>query len=61
MLVYKKKKFLRGEKSKELKPEAEISALNHWLHSMVLPEENYELAALIKSRLDKIELERNSY
>ncbi len=54
MLVYKKKKFVRGEKSKELKPEAEISALNHWLHSIVLPEENYELASLIKSQIDRI-------
>ena len=59
MIVFKSKKFTLGEKSTPLKPEEEILGLNILLE-LVLAREEYEPASLIKSRLDKIELERIS-
>ena len=47
------------KKTKELKPEEEILGLNTLLE-LVLQEEKYEIAAIIKKRLDRIELERTS-
>lgn len=56
MSQFKHKKFVLGEKSKELKPADEISALNFWLHHYVLPDEKFEVAALIKARIDKLKI-----
>ena len=61
MFVFKKKKFVLGEKSASLQPEVEIKGLTILLELVLSSDdEDYEMAALIKSRIDKIELERNS-
>jgi len=56
MFVFKKKKFLHNERTEDLALETECLGLNILLE-IVLLEENYEIAAIIKSRLDCIERE----
>ena len=58
MFAFKKKKFILAEKTENLTVEMECLGLNTLLE-LVLVEENYEIAAIIKSRLDCIKLEHN--
>lgn len=59
MFTFKKKKFILNERTEDLAPETERLGLNILLESVLL-EEDYELATIIKSRLDCIELESNN-
>jgi hypothetical protein len=56
MFVYKKKKFLINEITEVLAPEKEYKGLTLFLE-LLLEEENYELATIVKSRLDCIKFE----
>lgn len=59
ILKMKKKKFLLNQKIERLDPVIEIAGLNTLLEG-ALKEENYETAILIRTRLEQINLERNS-
>lgn len=61
MLVFKSKKFVLGEKCAPIKPEVEIKGLNILLELILSSnDEDYETAAIIKRRIDRIELEQNN-
>ena len=57
--MFRKKKFLLNEKTPNINPNVEISVLNGLLQSVLL-EENYEMAEVIRSRIERIRLEQRS-
>ena len=59
MFAFKKKKFLLNERTKDLASETERKGLTLFLE-LLIEEENYELATLVKLRLDCIEHDTNS-